>query len=178
MQKAVLAITFGFSCLLVAQVATPVALSYPEQGFPVDSNGSPFVTIEIENRSSKKITAAGLQVLLKDAQGAVVHDSTFWTANSLAPVPDAPAFLPGARRTQRLMLPRLEQNPKLEGMRLEIRADYVRFADGTDWGPDRTKSSLYFKGFESGARFQRDHLRQMMKAGGEAALKEYLEQHR
>lgn len=54
----------------------------------------------------------------------------------------------------------------------------MRFADGTDWGPDRTKSYLYFKGFESGARFQRDHLRQLLKSGGEAALKEYLEQNR
>jgi|YNPMSStandDraft_1061717.scaffolds.fasta_scaffold41856_1 hypothetical protein len=169
---------FAFPCLLAAQEATPVALSYPEHGFAADSNGSPYVTIEIENRSSKTITAAGLQVLLKNPQGAVVHNSTFWTANSLAPVAGAPAFLPGARRTQRLMLPRLEQNPKLEGMHLEVRADYVRFADGTDWGPDRTKSSLYFKGFESGARFQRDHLRQVLKTGGEAALKEYLEQNR
>ncbi|GIU77414.1 MAG: hypothetical protein KatS3mg005_0652 [Bryobacteraceae bacterium] len=167
---------WGICSLLHAQTVNPVSLDYRDRGFRLDENGSPFVDVQMENRSPKAVHAIGLLVLIKDGEGKTARNFTHWIGMPLPGQP--PVLAPGARRVFTLALVQPSEDPALARHSLEIRLDYVRFGDGSDWGPDKTRSSFYFTGFESGARIQKQHLRALLLKEGDAALRKYLEENR
>lgn len=167
---------WGICGMLCAQSVNPVSLTYSDRGFRLDEHGSPSVDIQMESRSPKPVRAIALMVMLRDEEGKTVRSFTHWIGMTLPGQP--PALAPGGKRTYHLPLVQLPEDPSLARHNLELRVDYVRFSDGSDWGPDKTRSSFYFSGFETGARFQRQRLLDLLQREGEAAVRQYLEANR
>lgn len=159
---------------LCAPAENPIALEYPKSGFLRDEHGAPHIELRTENRAAKAVSALGLQIVLKDSAGRVVADTVHTIGPLLAAGPKEPLLGAGRARSWRLPLPQPRGNASLQGCTLEVRVDYARFVDGSDWGPDRLRTSQYFSGFESGARLQRRAVRELLEKEGEAGLRKYL----
>ncbi len=162
-------------CLaLYAPAENPIALEYPKSGFPRDEHGAPYVELRTENRAARAASALGFQIVLQDSAGKVVADTVHTIGPLLTPGSKEPLLGPGRTRSWRLPLPQPQGNVSLQDCTLEVRVDYVRFVDGSDWGPDQLRTSQYFSGFESGARLQRRAVRELLDREGEAGLRKYL----
>lgn len=164
-----------FGCFaLCAPGESPITLEYPKSGFPRDEHGAPYIELRTENRTARAASALGLQIVLHDSGGRAVADTVHTIGPAFAAGPKEPLLAPGRTRSWRLPLPQPQGNPTLQGCTLEVRVDYVRFSDGSDWGPDRLRTSQYFSGFENGARMQRQAVRELLDKEGEAGLRKYL----
>lgn len=53
---------------------------------------------------------------------------------------------------------------------IEVNLDLVVFENGRMWGPNTAKEHLVFKGMHKGCYRERDRLRRLLLAKGEAAL--------
>jgi hypothetical protein len=159
---------------LCAAAENPITLEYPKSGFPRDEHGAPYVELRTENRTARAASALGLQIVLRDSAGRVVADTVHTIGPLLAAGRKEPLLGPGRTRSWRLPLPQPQGNVSLQDCTLEVRADYVRFGDGSDWGPDQLRTSQYFSGFESGARMQRQAVRELLDREGETGLRKYL----
>lgn len=64
------------------------------------------------------------------------------------------------------------QGPALKMSRATV--DYVLFADGSSWGPDSKKQSLYIRGVIQGRRVTVAELKRTMETQGIRAVEEFL----
>lgn len=55
------------------------------------------------------------------------------------------------------------------------RVDFVRFPDGTQWGPDEDKQSLHFAGIRLGVTATRQYLKMLLRQRGIEAVVEELQ---
>lgn len=128
---------------LLAQTEGPVKLidiHRPDNKAPVE--------VTVANDSTKKIEALVFRTTFLDDHGKISFINTVTVAFSpVLPKATTPPIMPGERRAIKLGS---EVPPGTTDRRVEL--DYVRFQDGTHWGPDRAKKSQYIEGLRIGAR--------------------------
>lgn len=113
------------------------------------------VEADFRNLSAKPISAYAVVLRLKNEAGRT--ESRFTKTIAVRGVMGSrarPDFAPGEAWSEAVGEFTLQQGG-VGKLRPELEVDYVLFADGTAWGPDKTKHSLYIQGLRAGRQAPR-----------------------
>lgn len=167
-----------FSFLLGSQgaeqtaVSGPVPLAVTDQGREVDRQRQETVNFFLTNQSSKPIRAYALMITYSDSSGAKSITRTLRSAVQVVMPAVGASYAPGQAWTERASgLPKDAGGSPLS---YSLEVDYVRFADGTSWGRDRSRSGPFFDGLEEGARVMRGIIRHKLEREGVDAVRQFL----
>lgn len=132
---------------------------------------NPQLLVRLKNQSTKAVEAISVVVEYFDERGdsrgtVTLSECADMLANSQLAGPGAewelnPSQLP------------LGAEPGRGSYRARI--DFVRFRDGTEWGPDEAKESLRFTGIRSGVAATRQYLKTLLRQRGVEAVIQELE---
>jgi hypothetical protein len=154
-----------FTCVVHLAVAQEIA--FPSDSpirISIQSNASSkgSLRLDLTNVSQKDIVAYAV-VASERSTGKPRTMTRGVRSSSLDPTP----FAIGKRWTAGL--PQVfDTEAKL--MDSVISVDYVRFADGSDWGPDLMKQSLEIQGRLAGESVTRERFRRMIEESGPEAV--------
>ncbi len=143
-----------------------------ETSEPVVSRGveGDIVTFSMTNISAKAIRGYVFIVDTFDLNGKSLGGPICSTEK--APSPGSKGeYSPGERWTENVELAvRLTDGTPLITASARITLDYVLFADGTGWGPNKSKQAVALGRIRQGVLHERDRLRTLLQTKGVQAL--------
>lgn len=133
---------FSIALLLMGQPSDPISISV---GALVPNEKGPIVPIDITNNSSKPVGAYAVFVDVFE-NGKLAASTAEWSVAD-----PGYEWMPGSRVSiKHLHLPRHADGTYSNNYKAYV--DYVKFVDGSEWGPDQHKYSLMIAGFTAGLR--------------------------
>lgn len=137
--------------MLFAEPQPPLTVEPSEVPVALAGGEAP-VRFQLKNQSTKSIHAYVLVIGYYDDDGKLIGTlTTTGVSRDLLPRPDLrPPFGPGETWTHPYRM--AEASGADRPARAVARVDFVLFDDGSSWGPDKAKMSLYLKGIKDGSR--------------------------
>jgi hypothetical protein len=129
----------------------PVWMSFREEpGDSARDGAGRVLAMQFENRSGKVVAAYVIRIEHREpgaAKPAAVEVASTMTS-ALGFSKGRPGFQPGERWTDRVAVRETSEAPT-------VSLDLVMYADGSHWGPDKSKRLDWLKGIRTGAGLER-----------------------
>lgn len=164
-------IEFFVIVLFVSTLGFSQTVAPKEQPLAIKSVGTDPTNFSytVTNVSGKDVRAYTLSIKFIDINGAVVSSNNKTAIRGLGPG-GATVYKPGEIMAGNLGRLRVSGGIRAYAGTL----DYVLFADGTSWGPDKFKTSLEIQGMLNGRRAALEGLKDMLARQGPDAVVTYL----
>ena len=136
------------------------------------------LSVPMTNLSEKYVHAYVLGVFYLDENAENVGGASNWASSEKMPVPGkSDGHAPGETWSEHLYPPNITINdvPVLIAG-AQVLVDVVRFADGSTWGPNKSRQAIALGRARGGALAERSRLRRVLEEQGLQALLEDLSQ--
>lgn len=139
-----------------------------------ESAGWSVLHLNLTNTSNKPVVGYAVLVKFNNSSGQLAHPyATSINLMGLEPPPAPQSVSPGSSTQVETHIPR--QAPSGPSLGVQgVSVDYVRFSDGSSWGPDTAHESKKIDGIETGWHTAAIAIKQMLTQQGVDAVENYL----